>query len=261
MAQSSAIKACGQPRWLGGAAFGGSLTHPADEPGRPIALDLAASCPTCATGPRASWWPVSPGGATPRLPHRSTLARGRLEAGVGSSRREAERGAARTRGPVARQTGLGSEAVYIGPKTPAGRNGDRVILVEARAPPLLSSACTGRTSRTPGSRVLLGGSWPSWAPDQTREPTPSPSGSAGPCPVSGSGSSSASDNLATVEGLLADGPCGVGPLLKRLLLGKSGPEPLARLASNWAVKAMPKNSAIPVRLAHSNRAMTPVSGP
>jgi hypothetical protein len=67
--------------------------------------------------------------------------------------------------------------------------------------------------------------------------------------VSGIGSSSASDNLATVEGLLADGPCGVGPLLKRLLLlGKSGPEPLARLASNWAVKAMPKNSAIPVRL-------------
>ncbi len=64
-------------------------------------------------------------------------------------------------------------------------------------------------------------------------------------------------------GLLADGGCcGVGPLLQRpLLLGRAGPEPLARLASSWAVKAIPKNIAIPVRLAHSNRAMTPVSGP
>jgi hypothetical protein len=68
--------------------------------------------------------------------------------------------------------------------------------------------------------------------------------------------------MAAVWGLLADGGCGVGPLLEQLLvLGTVGPEPLARLASSWAVKAMPKNSAIPVRLAHSNRAMTPVSGP
>ena len=75
-------------------------------------------------------------------------------------------------------------------------------------------------------------------------------------------SSSAAGTLAAVWGLLADGGCGVGPLLKQLLLvGRAGPEPLARLASSWAVKAMPKNSAIPVRLAHSNRAMTPVSGP
>ena len=41
----------------------------------------------------------------------------------------------------------------------------------------------------------------------------------------------------------------------------AAPEIPTRLASSWAAKATPKNSAIPVRLAHSNSAMTPVRGP
>jgi hypothetical protein len=52
----------------------------------------------------------------------------------------------------------------------------------------------------------------------------------------GSGSSSsAAVTMATSWELLSDGACGVGPFLKQLLLlGKAGPEPLARLASSWA---------------------------
>jgi hypothetical protein len=41
--RSSAIKAGGRTRRLGGAACGGRLTHTADEAGHFIALDLAAS--------------------------------------------------------------------------------------------------------------------------------------------------------------------------------------------------------------------------
>jgi phosphoglycolate phosphatase-like HAD superfamily hydrolase len=41
----------------------------------------------------------------------------------------------------------------------------------------------------------------------------------------------------------------------------AGPEIPTRLASSWAAKATPTNSAIPVRFAHSNSAMTPVRGP
>jgi hypothetical protein len=41
----------------------------------------------------------------------------------------------------------------------------------------------------------------------------------------------------------------------------AGPEIPTRVASSWAAKATPTNSAIPVRLAHSNKAITAVSGP
>ena len=41
----------------------------------------------------------------------------------------------------------------------------------------------------------------------------------------------------------------------------AGPEIPTRVASSWAAKATPTNSATPVRLAHSNSAITPVSGP
>jgi hypothetical protein len=41
----------------------------------------------------------------------------------------------------------------------------------------------------------------------------------------------------------------------------AGPEIPTRVASSWAANATPTNSAIPVRLAHSSNAITPVSGP
>jgi hypothetical protein len=43
--------------------------------------------------------------------------------------------------------------------------------------------------------------------------------------------------------------------------GRAGSATPTRLASSWAAKAMPKNSAIPVKFAHSRSAITPVSGP
>ena len=78
-----------------------------------------------------------------------------------------------------------------------------------------------------------------------------------------SSSSQASDSMATVRG------CCQVRLVDMVSVrsssncwsGTAGPDSETRVASSWAVKATPKNSAIPVRLAHSNRAMTPVSGP
>jgi Single-strand binding protein family len=50
--RSRAIEAGGRTRRLAGVAFGGLLDPAANEPSRPIALDLAAALPTCTTGPR-----------------------------------------------------------------------------------------------------------------------------------------------------------------------------------------------------------------
>jgi hypothetical protein len=127
----------------------------------------------------------------------ASLACGRLEAGVGGRRRGGLAGAARTRGPVARQGGSGGGAATSGRRHHPGRRGDRVILAAHRRHrrrrvhrglALLRSChrpAPADYQDPPGSRVLLGGSWPSWTPPQTREPAPSPAGSAGPCPGSG----------------------------------------------------------------------------
>jgi hypothetical protein len=99
----------------------------------------------------------------------------------------------------------------------------------------------------PGSRVFLGG----------------PGHRGLPIRLVSSSSSQASDSMTTFRGcyqvrlvdmvsVRSSSNCWSGP---------AGPDSATRVASSWAVKATPKNSAIPVRLAHSKRAMTPVSGP
>jgi hypothetical protein len=47
------IKACGQPRWLGGAACGGNLIQQPTSPAISSRLTSRHRCPTCAIGPRA----------------------------------------------------------------------------------------------------------------------------------------------------------------------------------------------------------------
>jgi hypothetical protein len=99
----------------------------------------------------------------------------------------------------------------------------------------------------PGSRVFLGG----------------PGHRGLPIRLVSSSSSRASDSLTTFRGCcqvrLVD-MVSARPS-SNCWSGAAGPDSATRVASSWAVKATPKNSAIPVRLAHSKRAMTPVSGP
>ena len=66
--RSSAIEAGGRPRRLGGAAFGGRLIQQPTSPAVPSRLTLGHRCRGCTTVPGRSWWPVSPGGCTPRHP-------------------------------------------------------------------------------------------------------------------------------------------------------------------------------------------------
>jgi hypothetical protein len=52
--RSSAIKAGGRPRRLGGAAFGGNLMQQPTSPAVPSRLTSRQRCRTCTTGPRAT---------------------------------------------------------------------------------------------------------------------------------------------------------------------------------------------------------------
>jgi hypothetical protein len=66
--RSSAIKACSRPRWLQGAAFGGSSTQQPTTPAVPSRLTSRQQCPTCTTAARAVLLASTPGGCTPRHP-------------------------------------------------------------------------------------------------------------------------------------------------------------------------------------------------
>jgi hypothetical protein len=66
--RSSAIKACGRTRWLGGAASGGNLIQQPTSPAVPSRLTSRHRCPIGTAGPRQSCCGQYAGGCTPRHP-------------------------------------------------------------------------------------------------------------------------------------------------------------------------------------------------
>jgi hypothetical protein len=137
--------------------------------------------------------------------------------------------------------------------------------IRARVPRSCHRPTPARLPGPPGFRVLLGGSWPSWATSDLGEQFPHSLEALPQVPGSGQHLL----KLSQRQHGPSDGCCHVrleGVVAVRSSndldwSGAAGPGAPTRLASSWAVKAMPKNSAIPVRLAHNNSATTPVSGP
>ena len=125
------------------------------------------------------------------------LACGHLEGEVGGFRRGGPSGSCPHSWTVARQSGSRAEPLHRAGGTTraegaAASSGPPIAVIEgdgcieaSRSSAPVIGLHRPNYQDPPGSRVLLGGSWPSWTPPQTREPAPSPSGSADPCPGSG----------------------------------------------------------------------------